>query len=120
MWSAWLSLKTYHKLPSLELEVTDSIAAYCLDKAVMWFGITVENLLDERVKVISGKDERWEQKYSLDLLLDPAFRLPRPLPIPKKPATPISPWEPFLAIAGKPRTGVRRWEYIGPQPAKAS
>lgn len=78
-----MSLKTYHRLPSLELEVTDSIAAYCLDKAVLWFGMTVENLLGERVEVGTGKEKRWEAKYSLEDLLDPAFRVSRPLPAAK-------------------------------------
>src|SRR5690242_6602437 len=65
MWSAWQDLKTYHRRPSLDLELDDALIAWCLDKTVTWFGVTVENALLERVEVGSGKDKRSEAKYSL-------------------------------------------------------
>lgn len=84
MWSAWQDLKTYHRRPSVDLELDDPLIALCTDRAVTWFGITVENALLERVDVGSGKDKRSEAKYSLEELLDPAFALSRPQPAAKK------------------------------------
>lgn len=112
MWSAWSSLKTYHWRPSSDLEVTDSIAAYCLDKAVLWFGITMENLLGERVEVGSGKDKRWEAKYELLDLLDEGFRVPRETPKPKK-AVPGG-LAAMLSLAGVAGSGVKHYQYVKP------
>jgi hypothetical protein len=110
MWSAWLSLKMYHRLPSQELEVEDSIAAYCLDKAVMWFGITLENLLGERNEIGEGKDKRWENKYELGDLLDPAFRVPKPMPKPKKQAAAgLGGLAMMMALAKDKSSGVKLW-----------
>lgn len=113
MWSAWLSLKTYQSKPSNELEVTDTIAAYCVDKAVMWFGITVENLLSERVEVGSGKEKHSEAKYELDDLLDADFRVPRELPKPKK-MRQREANTPSPAMQAMLNTAVKRWRPISP------
>lgn len=78
MWSAYLDLKTYHRRPSEDLQPLDALSGYLVDKAVLWFGIIVENALSERVEIGEGKDKRSEAKYTLEQLLDPAFRLPRP------------------------------------------
>lgn len=78
MWSAYLDLKTYHRRPSEDLQPVDALTAYLVDKAVLWFGATVEDALSERVEVGEGKDKRSEAKYTLEQLLDPAFRLPHP------------------------------------------
>lgn len=111
MWSAWMSLKTYHKLPSQELELTDSVAAYCLDKTVMWFGVTIENLLAERSEIGEGKDKRWEAKYELSDLLDPAFRVPRAMPKPKKAAASgMDGLAMMMALAKQKGSGVKLWQ----------
>lgn len=112
MWSAYQSLKVYHQKPSSELEVTDSIAVYCLDKAVMWFGVTIENLLHERVEIGDGRDKRSEAKYELSDLLDPAFRVPRPLPKPKLRPAKSGTLTPAMQAALN--GAVKRWEYVKP------
>ena len=111
MWSAWQSLKTYQQKPSNDLEVTDSIAAYCVDKAVMWFGVTVENLLSEREETMDGK--RGEAKYELEDLLDPAFRVPKPTPKPKKQHY-RSGVNAMLAMAAQSNGMIKRWRGIAP------
>jgi len=111
MWSAYLSLKMYHRRPSDDLAETNSIAAYCVDGAVLWFGVTIENALGEREKVTVGKDTQYRPLYTLSQLLDPAFRLPRPLPEPRKRAqTQAGGLAALMAMAG-----VRRYAYVGPE-----
>lgn len=61
------------------VEEYDELAAYEFDSAVNFFGITIENALQERDEVGTGKNARYEPRYTLDKLLDPAFRLPRPI-----------------------------------------
>lgn len=115
MWSAYLSLKSYQRRPSDDLELDDSIMAYCLDKTVLWFGITVENLLSEMVEVGMGKDKRRERKYTLEQLLDRDFRVPRPLSLARSPQPAAnSGFALLLALAGQPGSGVKRWEYVKP------
>lgn len=112
MWSAYLKLKTYHRTPSLDLALDDALTAWCVDGTVLWFGITVENALQERVEVGSGKDKRHEGKYTLDDLLDPAFTLPKPQPKPKAPA--LSGIAAMMALAQTPGSGVKQWQYVKP------
>lgn len=116
MWQAWSSLKTYHLKPSEVLEVEDSIAAYCLDKCVLWFGITVENLLSEREETGDGKERHSEAKYELEELLDKDFRVPREPPKPKKAhaAKGMDGIAMMLALAKQPGSGVRLWKPIEP------
>lgn len=111
MWNLWLKSKTYHLLPSEVFGEEDSIAAWMLDNAVTWFGITIENALQERVKTGTGKDVEYKPRYSLTRLLDENYRIPRPLP---EPEVNHNPWSPFLAWAGKPGSGVRRYRYQAP------
>jgi len=116
MWSAYLKLKACQHLPSQDLEETDSIAAWCVDGCVLWFGMTVENALLERVNKGSQKEPKWEARYSLAQLLDPDFRLPRPLPQ-SKPYTKAGMNDglaAILAMAGQPGSGVKMWEYVKP------
>lgn len=114
MWDSYQSLKIYHRRPSDDLEVTDSIAAYCVDGAVLWFGLTIENALAETKEVGMGKDKRREQKYTLSQLLDPVFRLPRPQPAPK-PSTPTQDgFAAMVALAKQPGSGVKLYQYIKP------
>lgn len=60
------------------LEVEDSLAAYCLDGAVVTMGTVVENALLERIKVGSGATLRSVPRYTLKQLLSDDFTLPRP------------------------------------------
>lgn len=115
MWSLWTKSKTYHKLPSDIFGEKDQVAAWMLDSAVTWFGITIENALSERVKVGSGSNVEYRPKYTLALLLDEEFRLPRPPEVPKAAAkAAMNPWAPLLAWANKKNSGVRRFEYKAP------
>lgn len=112
MWSAYQSLKAYHRRPSEDLGVDDAIAAWCVDGAVLVFGTIIENALGERVETGTGKDKKWEAKYALSQLLDPKFRLPRAMPE-RQAAKANGGLEQFIALAGQSR-GVKRWEYIKP------
>lgn len=121
MWKIWTRAKTYGKLPSQvydpsgeEFDVPfGSLAQWMFDEAVTWFGITIENALEERVKVTMGKEVEYKPKYTLARLLHPQFRLPKPAPVVEKAP---NPWEPLLAWAGKKGSGVRRWKYVPPEP----
>lgn len=59
--------------------IDDRLAAYQFDKAVMTFGMLIENALQERVKVGAGDNYEYAAKYRLDDLLTPGFTLPKPL-----------------------------------------
>ena len=89
--------------------VEDSLAAWMLDSAVLWFGTTIENALNERVKVVFGKETSYKPRYTLARLLNPNFRLPKPLPSVEDDP---NPWAVFMAMAGKKRSGIKRWKYI--------
>ena len=119
MWEAYQDLKMCHKRPSDVLEVTDTIAAYCLDKAVLTFGIIIENALQERDKVGVGKDVEYRDKYTLSQLLDPKFKMPRPQPRMgmTQGAQPManSGLATVLAMAGQPGSGVKMYKYVGPE-----
>lgn len=69
-----------HQRPSLlvPLETDSELACYCFDAAVVAFGTTISNALQETVEVGVGKQKRREDKYTLKQLLDPAFHLPDP------------------------------------------
>jgi hypothetical protein len=84
-----------------------------LDSAVVWFGITIENALLERVKVGFGPNVEYKPKYTLARLLDSRTKLPRP-PETYKRDEEINVWAPLLAWAGKRNSGVRRWVYVPP------
>jgi hypothetical protein len=112
MWELWVKSKTYHRLPSEVFGETDSLAAWMLDSAVTWFGITIENALNERVKVQVGTNTEFHPRYTLARLLHQDFRLPRPEPTAD--AKGFNPWAPLLAWAGKPRSGVKRYAYQKP------
>lgn len=118
MWSSYLSLTKYQRRPSDDLAFTewgDSITAYCVDKTVLWFGITVENLLSETVEVGQGRDKRRERKYTLEQLLDRDFKVPRPVPAMKTLKAPQqNGFALLLALAGQPGSNVKRWEYVKP------
>lgn len=101
-----------HRRPSKDLKVKNTIAAYCVDKTVLTFGIIIENALGERDKV--GKE--YVDKYTLSQLLDPAFKLPRPQPEPRRAQTVTSNGlAAVLAMAGQPGSGVKLYKYVAPE-----
>jgi hypothetical protein len=112
MWNLWLKATKYGKLPSEIFGETNSLAAWMLDSAVTWFGITIENALAERVKVTMGKVVEYKPRYSLALLLNPGFKLPKPIEMQEGN---VNVWSSFLAWAGRKNSGVRRWVYVPPE-----
>ena len=66
MWETWTQAKTYHLQPSEVFEPDETewqhggeygpILQFSFNAAVTWFGITIENALNERVKVTMGKE----------------------------------------------------------------
>lgn len=117
MWGLWTKAKTYHKLPSEVFGECDSIAAWMLDSAVTWFGITIENALQERVKVKMGPDIEYRPVHTLARLLDQGFKLPRPpeMKEPKPGTSGMDVWQPLLAWAGRPGGKVKRFVYVPPK-----
>lgn len=107
MWKAYTKLKIAHKLPSEDLREEDSIAAHCVDDAVLWFGLTVEATLTERTNTGTPKEPKWEPTYTLTQLLDPLFRVPRPRRKPTK--KPTSGFAALLALAKQQGSGVKLW-----------
>lgn len=78
----WTKASQYHKLPSEIIDPDhklDSLTRYLADNAVTFFGITIENALQERVNNGSEKEPHWEKKYALAQVLEDDFRLPRPV-----------------------------------------
>lgn len=114
MWKTYQMAKTYGKLPSEVMQVEDSIAAWCLDDAVTWFGITIENALQERVEVTFGKKTQSRQKYTLALLLHQDFRLPTPPPDSLDVKSKMNPFGALLSWAGKRGSPVKRYVYVPP------
>lgn len=117
LWSAYLALKLYHRRPSSDLAIKDSLIAWCVDDCVLWFGLKIENLLNERVEIGEGKDKRYEAKYELNDLLDPSFRIERPMPKAKQ--LPLQGGSPqgaaLLAMAAsQSNLVVKRWRAIPP------
>lgn len=113
MWSLWLKSKTYGKLPSEIFREEDSLAAWMLDSAVTWFGLTIENALNERVKVGMGANVEWKPKYTLARLLSQGFKIPRETPLDS--AVQDNPWAELLSWSYKGNSGVRRWKYTEPE-----
>lgn len=54
----------------------DEWAAYQFDNAVVMVGTAIETAAQEMEKRGSDDEPRWEPKYTIRQLLDPAFRLP--------------------------------------------
>lgn len=111
MWNLWTKSKTYNQLPSEVLGEEDSIAAWMLDSAITWFGITIENALQERVETTVGKVTKSQPRYTLARLLHKDFRLPKPA---EEKEIDVSPWGPLFAWAGKRGSKVKRYKYQKP------
>lgn len=121
MWEVWIQAKTYHRPPNEVFEPNQeewqgggrygSILRYSFNAAVTWFGITIENALNERVEVRMGPTIKSNPRYTLARLLHPNFRLMRPAPkIEDNP----NPMAALLSLVGKPGSGVRRYKYVPP------
>lgn len=76
MWKLYQAAKTTASRPSDIMCIEDRLAAYLFDSAVVTFGTIVENATQEMEKRGPEDHPRWEPKYKLSQLLDPAFRLP--------------------------------------------
>lgn len=95
--------------PSVLLCISDPLVAYQVDACVTTFGITIENALLERNETGVGQHRRSEPKYTLTQLLDPAFRLPRPMTEKQKAKQGI---QGLLAMAGQRGSGVKKWKTV--------
>lgn len=112
MWKAYQAMKVYHRRPSDDLCPDDEVAAWCLDDAVLWFGLTIEGLLSERTNIGTPDKPKWQNKYTLAQLLDPRFIVPKPPPTPKAQAE--NGLGLLMVLAGQPGSGVKRYEYVKP------
>lgn len=67
----WVKAKNLSQRPSQLLNIEDSYVAYCLDEAVTFFGLSLENKLEEAGHKQS-KEER-KAKAARDQVLDRIF-----------------------------------------------
>lgn len=121
MWQLHQKATRFHKPPSELIGIEDAWTAYQFDNAVNYFGITIENALAETHKVGIGPNAKTEPRYTLETLLDPAFRLPRAGASAQgpegAPGFDGSGMAALLALAETgPRSGIKKWVYIGPTP----
>ena len=87
--------------PSLLVNLTDDPwTAYQLDTAVATLGQVMEGALQEMHNAGTDKEPRWEPRYTLSQLLDPAYRLPAQGQKPGAPST-ARPAAALKAMAGK-------------------
>jgi hypothetical protein len=77
MWNLYVTAKTTNARPSSLLGIDAEWVAYQFDSAVSFLGNTIESASMERKEVGMGQHKRLEQKYTMQQLLDPDFRLPR-------------------------------------------
>ena len=112
MWTVYNLASKYSKLPSDivdEDHALDSLTRFLLNKAVTYFGMTIENLLDETVEVGHGANKRTESKYELKELMHPDFKLPRP----QAKARPQDGLQSLMMLAKQKNSGVVVWGYTG-------
>lgn len=76
MWQLYQKCKTLGQRPSDELDVTNNWAAYQFNSAVVWLGIAIENALQERDNIGTDDKPEWRERYTLEQILEPGFRLP--------------------------------------------
>lgn len=111
MWNLYQKATKYSQLPSQIFGEEDPLAAWMLDSAVTWFGITIENALAVRDKVKMGSNIEYRPRYTLSLLLDPTFKLPKPVDMTEKKKS--NPWSELMSWVGRSKA-VRRWQYVPP------
>lgn len=112
MWSVWTVASKFNRLPSDivdEEHELDSLTRYLINKAITYFGMTVENWLHETVEVGAGNNKHSERKYELSELLDPAFKMARPQPKAKQ----IDSVQSLMILAAQNRGIVKVWGYTG-------
>lgn len=121
MWLLHQKATRFHRPPSELVGIEDEWAAYQFDNAVNFFGVTVENALQERDEIGMGTDVKYRERYTLAQLLEPNFRLPRPAAgkpgrggSPAHSAQAGSGLATILSLAGQPRSGVKKFVYVGP------
>lgn len=121
MWTLYLKATKYNRLPSSFFAgLVDELTVYQFDNAVTWFGVTIENLLQERIKVGAGENERSEAKYELEDLLDPDFRVPRPKSLRSPKAKKQGAQDAIammMALASQKGSGVMLWGQAEPKPS---
>ena len=104
------------------MRVRNSWAAYQINTTVAWFGTAVENALAEQVNRGDAKRPKWQDKYTLEQILTPNFRLP-PSTMAVG-AVSSGTWEDgvatVIAMATEPRGLVKQYRYVGPEPGVAS
>jgi hypothetical protein len=106
--------------PSELVCIEDRLTAFLFDSSVVTFGTLIENALSERIQVGMPPNSEWQQKYTLNQLLDRAFHLPdpsRPLRgISKGSLPPLQGGiNTVLALAQQPNSGIKRWVYQAPE-----
>lgn len=111
MWRLYRKGERAGKLPSEILGIEDEWTAYMLDNAVLMVGTVIENALSEQIKGGTPQKPEWKSKYTIDQLLHPDFRLPRP----EKPK-PMG-LAGLMALAGVTHSGVKKWTYQPPEPS---
>lgn len=73
VWLLWLKAKAIGAKPSSFLGLEDgSYEAYCLDEAVIYFGLHLENMLEEAGQSKPSKEERRAQQ-ARERILDKIF-----------------------------------------------
>ena len=76
MWTLYLTAKTTATRPSELVCIEDRWTALQFDNAITMIGVAIENAAQEMEKRGEGKTAKYEPKYTMTQLLDPAFRLP--------------------------------------------
>lgn len=78
MWQLAMTAKRTASRPSDLAGIEDRWAALQFDYAVNLVGVVIENAGQEQENYGSEKKPKYGPKYSMETLLDPEFRLPRP------------------------------------------
>jgi hypothetical protein len=116
MWTLWRTAQETHSRPSDLVCVEDRLAAFLFDNAVITFGRTFENALEERVNLGSSAHPRWESKYELSDMLSDSFHLPtQPHKLRRtgNVGSFSSGVSTIMMLAAQHTHGIRRWEYQG-------
>jgi hypothetical protein len=120
MWRLWRTAQETHSRPSDLLCIEDRLMAFLFDSCVVTFGTIIENARAERVRVGDPKKFDWEQKYTMDQLLDQNFFLPSSNSAEARPlqAAPTTGIAGILALADEGNNSIKRWVYVGPEAKK--
>lgn len=104
MWSLYVTATATGQRPSSLMQIRDAWAAYQFDAAVVMVGRVIENAAQEQHNVGGPRNPKWVNRYSMDQLLDDAFRLPRPLTEKERERESL---RALKAMAGSRRSGVK-------------